>query len=147
MHTTNLALITKLGWKFLHSNSLWAQHLHHKYIQYGSFFSAPPSPSAFWIWQGIQKCKEYLLAGSCLNISTTSAESIWTTAWVPSLPSFHPSPKYPNSRNLPPLSISDQILPNSRHWNEQLLSDLFDPISVAAISRLSISQADTPSYL
>jgi len=32
MSTTNLALITKLGWKFLHSNSLWVQHLHKKYI-------------------------------------------------------------------------------------------------------------------
>jgi len=38
MSTTNLALITKLGWKFLNSNSLWVQHLHKKYIQYDSFF-------------------------------------------------------------------------------------------------------------
>jgi hypothetical protein len=45
MITTNLALITKLGWKFLHSNSLWVQHLQKKYIQYGSFFSAPPHPT------------------------------------------------------------------------------------------------------
>jgi hypothetical protein len=28
MSTTNLALITKLGWKFLHTNSLWVHHLH-----------------------------------------------------------------------------------------------------------------------
>jgi hypothetical protein len=49
MTTTNLALITKLGWKFLHSNSLWVEHLHKKYIQYSSFFSAPPSPMASWI--------------------------------------------------------------------------------------------------
>jgi hypothetical protein len=72
MSTTNLSLITKLGWKFLHSNSLWAQHLHKKYIQYGSLFSTPPSPLASWIWKGIQKCKEYLIAGSCLHISAAS---------------------------------------------------------------------------
>jgi hypothetical protein len=80
MTTTNLALITKLGWKFLHTNSLWVHHLHKKYIQYGSFFSAPSTPTASWLWKGIQKCKQFLISGSCLKISTTSSDSIWTTA-------------------------------------------------------------------
>jgi len=147
MLSTNLALITKLGWKFLNSNSLWVQHLHKKYIKYGSFFSTPPTSTASWIWKGIQRCKEYLIAGSCLNISTSSSESIWDTAWVPSLPTYRPSPRSPNSRYLPPLSISDLILPGTRLWNEHLISVLFDPLSADAIRHLPISQTAPMAYL
>jgi hypothetical protein len=121
--------------------------LHKKYIQYGSLFSTPPTPTASWLWKGIKKCKQFLIAGSCLNISTSSFESIWSTAWVPSLPSYRPSPRSPNSKNLPPFSISDLILPGTRQWNEHLLYAIFDHFSADAISRLPISQAANPSYL
>lgn len=145
--TTTLALITKLGWKFFHSNSLWVEHLQKKYIQYNSFFSAPPNPMASWIWKGIQKSKEYLIDDSCLNVSTTSSYSICSTAWVLSLPSYRPSPRSPNSRYLPLLSIFDLILPGTRRWNEHLLFVLFDLVSAIVVSRLPISQAPTTSYL
>jgi hypothetical protein len=147
MTITILALIIKLGWKFLNTNSLWVQHLHKKYISYGSFFSAPSSPIASWLWKGIQKCKQYLISGSCMKISTISSEPIWTTSWVPSLPSYRSSPKNPNSRNLPSFSISDLIVPGTRQWNEHLLYAIFDYFSVDAISRLPISQASNSSYL
>jgi hypothetical protein len=147
MSTTNLALITKLGWKFLNSNSLWVQYLHKKYIPYGPFFSTPSTSTASWIWKGIQRCKEYLIAGSCLNISTSSSESIWDMAWVPSLPTYRPSPRSPNSRYLPPLSNSDLILPGTRQWNKYLISVLFDPLSADAIRRLPIPQTAPTAYL
>jgi hypothetical protein len=76
MTTMNQALIMKLGWKFLTTSSLWVQHLHTKYIPYGSFFSAPSPSTASWLWQGIQKCKQFLSFGSRLAISTTSPEPI-----------------------------------------------------------------------
>jgi hypothetical protein len=148
MIPTNLALITKLGWKFLHSNSLWVQDLREKYIKYGSFFSAPPHPStASWIWKGIQKCKEYLIEGACMNVSTTSSDSIWSTGWVPSLPSYRPSPCCPQSRYLPPLSIADLIIPGTRRWNKHLLFALFDPAFAIALSSLPISRVPSTSYL
>jgi hypothetical protein len=128
MVPTNLALITKLGWKFLHSNSLWVQHLRAKYIKYGSFFSAPPhSSTASWIW--------------------TRSDSIWSTAWVPSLPSYRPSPRCPQSRYLPPLSIADLIIPGTWRWNRHLLFVLFDPASAIAVSRVPISPVPSTSYL
>jgi len=147
MSTTNLALITKLGWKFLHSNSLWVEHLQKKYIHYGSFFTTSTATTASWIWKGLQKCKRFLIAGSCLNVSVNSADCIWTTSWVPSLPSYRPSPRSPNSRFLPPLSISDLIMPSTRHWNKRLLSVLFEPVSAVAIGELPIMAASAKSYL
>jgi hypothetical protein len=147
MVTTNLALITTLGWNLLHSNSLWAHHLHKKYIHHDSFFSAPSSPMASWLWRGIQKCKQYLVSGSCLKITTTSSEPIWSTAWVPTLPSYRPSPRHPNSRSLPSLSISDLILSGTQQWNKNLLYDIFEFSSAYAISCLPISQEVNSSYL
>jgi hypothetical protein len=82
-----------------------------------------------------------------LKISTTSSESIWTMAWVPSLPSYRPSPRTPQQRNLPSLSISNLIVPGTRKWNVCLLYAIFDSISADAISRLPISQTRTSGYL
>jgi hypothetical protein len=147
MEITNLALITKLGWKFLHSNSLWVEHLQKKYIHYGSFFTTSSAVTASWIWKGLQKCKEFLIAGSCLHVTMNSSDCIWTTAWVPTLPSYRHSPRSPNSRYLPPLSISDLIMPGTRCWNKRLLSSLFDPISAMAVGRLPILDESQKGYL
>jgi ribonuclease HI len=79
--------------------------------------------------------------------SSASSESIWTTAWVPSLPSYRPSPKNPATKNLPPLAMSDLLLPDTRRWNEHLLYALFDQVLADAICRLPISEEFTPRYL
>jgi len=100
-----------------------------------------------WLWKGIQKCKQYLISGSCLKFSTISSEPIWTTSWVPSVPSYRPSPKNPNSRNLQSLSISDLIVPGTRQWNEHLLYAIFDYFSADAISRLPTLQTSDSTSL
>jgi hypothetical protein len=148
MFTSNLALI------LLHSNENFFIPILYgfstcikKYLHYGSFFSGPSSPTASWLWRGIQKCKQYLVSSSCLKITTTSFEPIWPTAKVPSLPSYRPSPRNPNGRNVPSLSISDLILPGTRQWNEHLLYGIFEFSSAYAISRLPISQEVDSSYL
>jgi hypothetical protein len=42
MKSTNLALLTKLGWTFINQgHKVWVQQLTKKYIPYGNFFSAP----------------------------------------------------------------------------------------------------------
>jgi hypothetical protein len=89
MKSTNLALLTKLGWTF-HNEApkVLVQQLHQKYIFYGNFLSAPSSSSASWFWQGLQKCKPLLASGACLQVSTCSDFPIWTTAWIPTMPSF-----------------------------------------------------------
>jgi hypothetical protein len=51
MKSTNLALLTKLGWTFLNeAPKVWVKQLYQKYISYRNFLSAPSSSSAFWFW-------------------------------------------------------------------------------------------------
>jgi hypothetical protein len=43
MKSTNLALLTKLGWAFLNNApKVWVQQLHQKYIPYENFFFFNP---------------------------------------------------------------------------------------------------------
>jgi hypothetical protein len=100
-HEFNLSLIAKLGWKLLsHTDCLWVNQLREKYIKYGDFLSSPNPSSSSWLWKGIQKVKPFLLAGACLKVNRSSSSPIWTSNWVPTLPSFKPRPKFPYNRNL-----------------------------------------------
>jgi hypothetical protein len=147
MHDFNLSLISKLGWKLL-SNSycLWVSQLQKKYIKYGNFISSSNVSSSSWIWKGIQKIKPLISAGACLTVSKTSTASIWTTNWVPSLPSFRPLPKFPSNRNPRALLIRDLIDPTLSSWKAPAINSLFDPISAQAILKTRISTEFAPAY-
>lgn len=89
----------------------------------------------------------FLNLGACLKVSMTSNDPIWTTAWIPTLPSFKPSLKFPHNRNLPSLLISDLILPETTHWNLLALHSVFDFTSASEISKIHISTDGTPRFL
>jgi hypothetical protein len=87
-----------------------------------------------------------ILVGACLTVSRTSTASIWTTNWVPSLPSFRPLPKFPFNRNPRALLIRDLIDPTLSSWKAPTINSLFDPISAQAILKTRISTKLTPAY-
>jgi hypothetical protein len=89
MHEFNLSLITKLGWKMItKTDCLWVKQLQNKYIKYGDFLSSPISSSASWLWKGIQKIKPFISTGAYLRVSRNSMAPIWSSNWVPSIPSL-----------------------------------------------------------
>jgi hypothetical protein len=91
-----------------------------KNISYGNLLSALDPTSSSWLWKGIQKCKPFLISGACLRVSTSSHVLIWTTTWIPIIPSFRHSPKFPNNRNLPSLFVSDLILHRTTRWDMRI---------------------------
>ena len=102
MHDFNLALIAKLDWKLLsNTDCLWVNQLQNKYIKYGDFLSSPLSSTTSWLWKGIQKIKPIIFTGACLRVSRSSSSPIWSSNWVPTIPTFKPGPKYSLNRNLP----------------------------------------------
>jgi hypothetical protein len=148
MHEFNLSLITKLSWKLLsNTKCLWVNQLQKKYIKYGNFISSPNPPSASWLWKGIQKIKPFISAAACLKVSTCSSSSVWFSNWVPSIPSFKPSPKYPSNRNMQSLQIRDLIDPVSVHWKAPAVNSLFDSASAQEILKTRILTAPDPTYL
>jgi hypothetical protein len=148
MHEFNLSLITKLGWKLLsNTNCLWVNQLQKKYIKYENFISSPNPPSASWLWRGIQKIIPFISAATCLKVSTCSSSSVWFSNWVPSIPSFKPSPRYPSNRNMQSLQIRDLIDPVSVHWKAPAVNSLFDSALTQEILKTRIITAPDPTYL
>jgi ribonuclease HI len=148
MHEFNLSLITKLGWKMItHTDCLWVNQLQKKYIRYGDFLSSPISSSASWLWKGIQKIKPILLAGTCHRVSRSLAAPIWTSNWVPTIPSFKPGPKFPFNKHLPALLVRDLIDPTLHIWKSSAIHNLFDSISAKEILKIRISDEIGTNYL
>jgi hypothetical protein len=136
MKSTNLALITKLGWKIPNnSENTWVQLLQKQYIKYENFLTSPTPLLTSWFWKGIQKCKSLNQSGSYLQVAVKSDFPIGTTLWVPILPHCKPLPKFPQNWNLPIGFISDFILPGTGKWNHQAL----DSISAQEIAKIYIS--------
>jgi hypothetical protein len=148
MHDFNLALIAKLGWKLLtNTDCLWVHQLLGKYIKYGDFLSSPAPSTASWLWKGIQKIKSIISMGACLRVSRLSSSPIWTSNWIPTIPSFKPHPKFPLNRNFPSLQIMDLINPNSLSWKVSSLHALFDSTSASEILNIRISTDPTPHFI
>ncbi|XP_059428630.1 uncharacterized protein LOC132162415 [Corylus avellana] len=147
MKDVNHALIAKLGWKILSNfDYVWVRQLSVKYIKYGKFFSSPTTPSASWLWKGIQKSKSVLLSGACLQVAKTSSLPIWTYAWIPTMKDFKP-PRFPCNRIQPSLCISDLIQQSPVQWNLSTISAIFDQAIVEEILKIKISLNPIPQYL
>jgi hypothetical protein len=148
MHEFNLSLITKLGWKMItKTDCLWVKQLQNKYIKYGDFLSSPNSSSVSWLWKGIQKIKPFLLAGACLKVSRNSSAPIWSSNWVPTIPTFKPGPKFPLNKHLFTLLVRDLIDPTLAIWKTSAIHNLFDSISANEIFKIRISEELGTDYL
>jgi hypothetical protein len=148
MHDFNLALIAKLGWKLLSkTDCLWVNQLQRKYIKYGDFLSSPAPSTASWLWKGIQKIKPIISARACLRVSRLSSSPIWTSNWVPTIPSFKPKPKFPLNRNFPSLQIMDLINIGSLSWKSSSIHALFDSTLANEILKLRISTDPSTQFI
>jgi hypothetical protein len=148
MYDVNLALVTILGWKLLSNlDCLWVNQLREKYIYYGTFLSSPVVSNASWLWKGILHCKSLLTSGACLQVSINSHFPIWTTSWIPTLPNFRPSLKFPSNREQPSLFISDLLILGSSIWNISKILSLFDDLSAQEILKIHISPSSAPNYI
>ena len=98
-------------------------------------------------WKGIQRIKPFIYTGACLKVSRISPSSIWSTNWVPSLPSFKPRPKFPSNRNFQALQIRDLIDHILSCWKAPAIYSLFDSNSTQGILKTRISTEPDPAYL
>lgn len=72
---------------------------------------------------------------------------IWTIVSVPTIPTFKPSPKFPQNKELPSLLISDLNLLGSLHWNILAINSLFDFTFASEILKIHITHSLSPRYL
>jgi hypothetical protein len=147
MKDVNLSLMAKLGWKLLTgADYLWVSQLSGKYLNSGSFLSPSSISATSWLWKGITKTKPLISLGVCKKIHRLSLLLAWSSSWIPTSPSFTPSPLPLSLAAHPDLKVSDLILPNDS-WNLPLLTSLFTPTSVKEIMKTYINPNPTSSFI
>lgn len=78
MEEINRVLVAKLGWeKEIHPDRLWVRALQTKYYLGVPFRSATNSSGGSWIWQGIMKTRDIVMAGLCWCIQNGANINIW----------------------------------------------------------------------
>lgn len=134
----NRALITKLGWQlYSQRDKFWVQVIRSKYGR-ADLVSLPSSSSlSSWWWHGIQKWLPLLYQGLHFSVGWHSVLNCWEDPWVPSLVSFKPMPRFPESVSEHQLVVGNLLDSGSTSWNEGLLVELFDETSADAILQLS----------
>jgi hypothetical protein len=99
------------------------------------------------IWNGIQKSKPLLPTNACLQVSVNSYLPIWSTSWIPSIPSFKLSHKFPNNLTQPSLLIFDLMAPNTLQWIPSVVNSIFYNTSAKEIFRMHILNDLSPHYI
>jgi hypothetical protein len=152
MREVNLALISKLGWNLLNKSDLmWVSQLHCKYLSSTSFLSPLPHSSSSWLWKGILKSTHFLIKGACNRIHSLSSLPIWSSTWIPSTPSFIPSPSPWLTHPLPNLLVSDLFFSDPilsiPAWNLPLLNYLFDENTIREVLKTNFSPNSQNFYI
>jgi hypothetical protein len=152
MKEVNLALISKLGWKLLTNfDSMWVAQLHCKYLHSSSFFSPSSLSSPSWLWKAILKSISIISKGACNQIYSLSSLPIWSSTWIPSLPSFTPSPSLWLPHPYPDLKVSDLFsndpVSSVIGWNIPLLNYLFDDSTTREVFKTNFSSHSESNFI
>jgi hypothetical protein len=147
MEEVNLGLISKLAWKLLtQSEAMWVAQLQGKYLSSGTFLSPPPHSSPSWLWKGILSSQPIILKGACHKVHKNSTLPIWNSPWVPTIPSFIPSPISLSFIQSSDMVISDLINQNDT-WNIPLISSLFNSQSAREIQKTVINSSPGSDFI
>ena len=152
MREVNLALVSKLGWKLLNRvDSMWVSQLHCKHLSSRSFLSLTSLSSSSWLWKGIQKTIPFISKGACNRIHSSSSLPIWSSTWIPSLPSFSPTPSTQLTQPLPNILVSDLFTTDQFQtgpvWNLPLLQHLFDYVTIREVLKTPFANASGEKHL
>ena len=128
LYSFNLAMLAKQCWRLITDpDSLCARVLKAKYYPNGSLLQATPKQGTSFTWQSILKGLETFKKGYIERIGSGEEVNIWCDPWIPA----SPDRKIITPRGQTVLSqVSDLIDPNTGIWDEELLTNIFNPVDV-----------------
>ena len=96
----------------------------------------PPHPkSASFVWRGIEGAKSLLARGACKLVGSGDSILVWNEPWIPGLPDFKLVPKA-SLDIIPCLTVAQLMNEAKSHWNQNILSSLFDQDTILAIQNI-----------
>ncbi|GLT53057.1 hypothetical protein SLA2020_263540 [Shorea laevis] len=123
---------------------LWVDRLKAKYLNSMPFLDALIQVEVSWLWRGIHKHRKVVGKGACWAVPSCQNLSIWSSPWIPTVPSFKPTPN--PTLNFPPnMFIVDFIIPSTMSWNTTMLHLLFNKSSMQQILNIHLAQRTVPN--
>ncbi len=95
-----------------------------------------PPKNALKTWKAIEGLKSLIMKMACFIVGDGAVIDIWKDPWVPWLPNFLRQPKYETINEK--LVVFCLINQSTRTRNVYKLKELFDEVSVEAITKIKI---------
>uniref|UniRef100_A0A2N9JAV2 Reverse transcriptase zinc-binding domain-containing protein n=1 Tax=Fagus sylvatica TaxID=28930 RepID=A0A2N9JAV2_FAGSY len=134
----NQALLAKFTWWISFGrDSLCRRALRSKYKVDDDWLGKDPCKNASPLWKAIEKLRAVVKKGACYIVGDGTSIDMWKDLWVPWLEGFTPIPLHPNLTGTPML-VSNHFDPVSRLWKIDVLKNLVDPTSLAAILKIMV---------
>ncbi|KAK9938267.1 hypothetical protein M0R45_015017 [Rubus argutus] len=141
----NLAMLAKQAWRVISNpESLIARIFKARYFPYGSFWTADLQTSPSYSWRSILASRELLLKGSRWLIGNGANVFIWSSNWIPRVPSTRPSANLTGMNNL--ARVQELIL-YARVWNEDFIRGIFIPSDAEVILSIPLRYSSPPDRL
>lgn len=147
LYTVNKSLFTQAAWNIVtNKNPFLTSVLKAKYYHNTSFWTANTTGPRSIFWSSILQVETELCTNTIYQIHVGN-NSIWSTPWCPLWNSIHDHLLLPVT-NIPlHATISNHWLPNSRSWNVQLISNVFDNQAVQAITTVQAIPSEEQDIL
>jgi hypothetical protein len=146
MHTFNLAMLAKQGWRLhVYPNSLISQCLKAKYYPSSDVLNAPVGNSPSFTWKSIHHALWILNKGCCWKIGSGTKVNIWNDNWLPQQNGYKIlTPKDNHS----PTLVSDLIKKQPIiDWDSNVINNTFLPFEGSLIKQLPLTQESLEDQL
>jgi hypothetical protein len=134
----NQALLAKIDWwVVVDRDSICVRALHSKYKVDEDWLGSEPRKNASHLWRTIEKLCTIIKMGACFLVGDGLSIDMWKDPWVPWLEGFTPKSLHANDPNTP-IRVSNLFYASNRSWKTNVLQQLVDQHSLAAILKIPI---------
>ncbi|XP_019183735.1 PREDICTED: uncharacterized protein LOC109178652 [Ipomoea nil] len=135
----NLAMLGKQAWRMLTKpDSLVARVYKARYFPKGTFFDAQIGNNPSFCWRSIMAAKSIICSGVRRRIANGESTLIWTHPWL--LDEQDPMVQTEMPIQLREAKVVGLIDQQTGTWDNDILTDLFQPTDVERIMRVPVSQ-------
>ncbi|CAJ2640848.1 unnamed protein product [Trifolium pratense] len=124
LHSFNLAMIAKQGWKIMtQAHSLLAKLYKARYFPKTSFFAAKLGHNPSYAWRGIWEARRILMNGCRWSVGNGATIKVMQEPWLrDAAGAWLPSPHDQSVHNF---NVKDLMSPNRKMWDKEKIESIF----------------------
>ncbi|CAJ2652454.1 unnamed protein product [Trifolium pratense] len=137
LHSFNLAMIAKQGWKIMtNPNTLVAKIFKARYFPNSSFFESKIGHNPSYAWRGLWKSRIILMNGCRWSVGNGTSIKLMSDPWLREKESaWLPLPQTQGIHNS---TVNELLLPNMKLWNREKIMAMFPLHMVKSILEIPL---------